>query len=214
MATISVNADAGNDNVRIEALPPAGGTFIAAAINGGDGNDVIDASLNPNATTLTLIGGAGNDTITGGLGNDTITGGADNDTIIVSSGTDSVDGGNTTGADTLKVLGNAAANNVTVQATAANVLTFTGNLVTGATTITGLEEFRVELGDNNDQLIIDLPNTQLITAFPIFYDGGTGTNTLTVQGAFGGGATQSTTSPTRPACSPTKGESCIPTPRS
>ena len=55
-------------------------------------------------------------------------------------------------------------------------------------TFAGIELLRVELGDGNDQLTIDLPNALLITAFPIFYDGGTGTDTLTVQGAFGGGS--------------------------
>jgi hypothetical protein len=197
LVAVRVNGDQGNDTIRLESVSNAVTSIIvnATAANAnplvparpasGDGNDTIDASqlVAPAAAVLTLNGGAGNDVITGWSGNDTIDAGTGDDTIVVSSGTDTVDGG--TGADTLKVQGNAAANNVTVTATNATTLTFAGNLVTGATTVAGLEEFRVELGDNNDTLTLDLPNAQLINAFPIFYDGGTGADRLIVQGAFG-----------------------------
>src|SRR4029079_15834371 len=46
-------------------------------VNGGAGNDVIDASaVTPDQAALTLNGGAGNDTITGSGGNDAVIGGA------------------------------------------------------------------------------------------------------------------------------------------
>jgi Ca2+-binding RTX toxin-like protein len=161
---------------------------MAATLNGDAGNDVIDATSLTQTVPLALGGGVGNDTITGGPGVDTITAGAGDDTIFWSAGTDSIDGGNAGAGDTLIFRGNAAANALTIQQlAAANMISVTFDARTGTDTLTSLESIRVELLDNNDAFTIDLPNAQLITAAPLFYDGGAGRDTLTVQGTFGGG---------------------------
>jgi Ca2+-binding RTX toxin-like protein len=58
-------------------------------INGGAGNDTIDASrLHAGQANLTLNGGDGNDIITGSAGNDLVNGGRGNDTARLGSGND------------------------------------------------------------------------------------------------------------------------------
>ncbi len=57
-----------------------------AIFDGGDGNDILDASHT--YTDITALGGAGNDSLTGGSGNDLITGGDGNDTLVGGFGAD------------------------------------------------------------------------------------------------------------------------------
>src|SRR5262249_16137633 len=74
----------------------------ALVVAGGAGNDTLSAALLPAGnTTLTLDGGAGNDTVTGGCGNDTALLGSGNDTFIWNPGdaSDTVEG--QAGTDTL-----------------------------------------------------------------------------------------------------------------
>src|SRR5581483_9016165 len=59
--------------------------------DGGDGNDVINASTFQNDATL--LGGAGNDTITGGAGGDVLDGGDGNDVLDGGTGNDTLAGG-------------------------------------------------------------------------------------------------------------------------
>ena len=79
---VSVNLLGGDDQFR------AGGSFTdeALTVDGGSGNDVINAS-------------AGNDVIVGGRGNDMILGNAGDDLIFAGAGRDQVDAG--TGRDTV-----------------------------------------------------------------------------------------------------------------
>jgi Ca2+-binding RTX toxin-like protein len=86
-------------------------TDIPTTLNGGDGNDSLNAgtagatlnggtgddNLNGGPGNDILIGGAGNDSLNGGGGNDTLSGGDGNDTLFPSNGTDAVSGG--TGVD-------------------------------------------------------------------------------------------------------------------
>ena len=58
------------------------------AINAGNGNDTINASTVPAVLSLTIDGGAGNDTIIGGQGNDTLLGGDGNDNVNGGRGND------------------------------------------------------------------------------------------------------------------------------
>ena len=189
LSTITINANDGNDTVRFQNLPMAAG-FASATVNAGTGNDTIDASNIPATTTklLTLNGEEGDDIITGGAGNDTISGGEGDDVLVIHAGTDTISGNG--GADTLKFLGNAAVNTFTVTPTAAAAFSFTStnSFGNGSVAHSGMDSFRVELGDGNDQLIVNLANAQLINGLPIAYDGGVGQNTLVVQGNFGGGA--------------------------
>jgi Ca2+-binding RTX toxin-like protein len=69
-------------------------------INGGDGNDTIDASgVQSGNPHMTLDGGAGNDSITGGQDGDLIFGGDGHDVLKGGAGADTIDGG--TGNDTI-----------------------------------------------------------------------------------------------------------------
>ena len=118
-----------NDSI---IAPLFGGT-----INGGSGDDTIDASAAIGAVT-----------INGGDGADTIKGGAGSDTINANSGTDSVTGGK--GADTITVTNGTtivqnvgdSAGSVTLAALSSGITTVTvGDKVSGATTT----ELKVDL---------------------------------------------------------------------
>jgi Ca2+-binding RTX toxin-like protein len=95
---IGVRARGGNDSVTVYA-----GESLAnklGAVDGGDGNDVLDASGSP--ANVTLLGGAGNDTLLGAAGNDVLDGGAGddslvgggNDVLVGSDGNDTIRAGN------------------------------------------------------------------------------------------------------------------------
>lgn len=112
--TIALTCTSGG-NVQINATDPSSGAVAGASLSsivifGGSGDDTIDVSKLRciGSTSVSLNGGAGNDTIIGskkgdsidgGDGNDTITGGNGNDTINAGLGDDVASGGN--GKDTL-----------------------------------------------------------------------------------------------------------------
>jgi VCBS repeat-containing protein len=80
---VELNLCAGNDTVMLN------GDFAAAqvtdvAINGGSGDDMVDASGLTSNTAITFDGGAGDDTFGAGIGNDTVmlSGHFGNDSII------------------------------------------------------------------------------------------------------------------------------------
>jgi Ca2+-binding RTX toxin-like protein len=95
-------------------------------VNGGGGNDTIDAStLNAGRIGLTLNGGLGNDTFLGSRGDDLIFGGdgndvarmgAGNDTFVWNPGDDddTIEGG--TGTDTMLFNGSAASETIDISA--------------------------------------------------------------------------------------------------
>src|SRR5262249_42141934 len=99
---VIVNGTNGNDHgivtasgtkVTVTGLPAAVSVDHAdagdvLAINLGNGNDTIDASAVPAVLSLTIDGGAGNDTIVGGQGNDMLSGGDGNDTVNGGRGND------------------------------------------------------------------------------------------------------------------------------
>ena len=124
--TVTVNGTASDDtisvvtsgsSVAVNGLPAqvtvkgadAGGDSLV--VNGGVGNDIINASgLHAGQVNLTINGGDGNDTITGSAGSDFVNGGRGNDVASLGAGddtfvwnpgdgSDTVDGG--TGSDTL-----------------------------------------------------------------------------------------------------------------
>ncbi|MCX7424011.1 MAG: cadherin domain-containing protein [Planctomycetia bacterium] len=79
----SLTGGGGNDVINATAYI---GTLV---LNGGDGNDVLQAGTGSN----TLNGGAGADMLTGNTGNDSLIGGADNDILIGGVGNDTLAGG-------------------------------------------------------------------------------------------------------------------------
>ena len=106
-----VTLDLGNGDDLVTVGDLLGVSLTVLTINGGDGNDTLDASagvlgdvrlrLNGDVGNDRIIGsvnddtidgGAGRDTLLGGSGNDTIFGGADNDAINGGSGDDSMTG--------------------------------------------------------------------------------------------------------------------------
>ena len=117
-AQVTINgADAGIDSL---------------VINGGIGNDTIDAStLHAGQVNLTLNGGDGNDTIIGSAGNDTIIGGRGNDVAYIGAGDDTFvwnpgDGSDTVnggaGTDTLLFNGANVGENINISANGNRVL--------------------------------------------------------------------------------------------
>ncbi len=114
--TISLDLGNGDDLVTVGNL--SGVALTVLSINGGDGNDTLDASagtlgdvrlrlngdvgndrITGSVNDDTLDGGDGRDTLLGGAGHDTLIGGADNDAISGGGGDDSVSGDS--GNDTL-----------------------------------------------------------------------------------------------------------------
>jgi RTX calcium-binding nonapeptide repeat (4 copies) len=122
LASITVNAGAGNDTVTVansikapatlngetgsDNLSGGGGadTIVTGTdttgdtANGNDGNDTITGGpgsdlLNGGKGNDVITGGAGVNNITGGDGNDILTGGTDIDDISGNNGSDSIDGG-------------------------------------------------------------------------------------------------------------------------
>lgn len=92
--SITVNAGDGDDTVRV-TLPPALNR-IAIALNGGNGNDTLEAGTG----RATLHGGDGDDILTGGTDRDRLFGDEGNDILNGLAGNDTLDGGN--GEDTLR----------------------------------------------------------------------------------------------------------------
>src|SRR5262249_25992914 len=102
--TVNVAGTGGNDSIKVVSSGtsinvnglPAQVTIAGAeaandqlAVNGGGGDDTIDASgLNAGQINLTLNGGAGNDLIKGSAGNDTVIGGQGNDVALLGAGDD------------------------------------------------------------------------------------------------------------------------------
>ena len=95
MFTVTANGS----RVRFDRLSPAPfsldiGTTENLVVNMNGGDDTFTAGNGlANLITITVDGGAGNDTITGGDGNDTLLGGDGNDTINGGRGSDKLFGG-------------------------------------------------------------------------------------------------------------------------
>jgi Ca2+-binding RTX toxin-like protein len=105
---VTINGTAGNEAITvfpgagiigITGVPAPVAIFNAESgdqlvVNGGAGNDTIDASsLPPGTITLTLDGGIGDDTLTGAQGIETLLGGAGNDLLNGGASADFMLGG-------------------------------------------------------------------------------------------------------------------------
>jgi Ca2+-binding RTX toxin-like protein len=102
--SVTVDGTNGSDNIQVAGaggsatvtglpatvtLAGSEGANDQLIVEGGAGNDVISAAgLAAGVISLTIDGGAGNDTITGSQGNDRLVGGDGNDTVIGGRGND------------------------------------------------------------------------------------------------------------------------------
>lgn len=95
---VLIDVRGGNDTVTVNNIATVG--FLVLNIQGGDGNDVLNASTaGSGAVRLRLTGDGGNDTLTGSNGGDSLEGGAGNDVLAGLGGNDSINGG--TGDDNI-----------------------------------------------------------------------------------------------------------------
>jgi Ca2+-binding RTX toxin-like protein len=221
---VIVNGTAGNDRIAVTAS----GTAVTVSglpetvtlanvepgdtltIEGGSGNDVIDASAIPAGLVgLVIDGGAGNDTITGsagndvilaGDGNDTVIGGRGNDTAVLGNGNDTftwnpgdgsdvVEGG--AGTDTLVFNGSNAAENMNISANGTRALLSrdVGNVVMD---LNSIEHIQVNaLGGSDNITVNDLTGTGVtqvavdLGAVPGKAGGDGQPDTVTVNGSAG-----------------------------
>jgi Ca2+-binding RTX toxin-like protein len=99
--TVIVNGLAGNDFIGIDPLQRVG--RIVLVVNGGFGDDILDAGLVDSGSVIlelngeggddTLAGGKQNDELNGGIGNDSLSGGDADDTLSGGDGQDIIGGG-------------------------------------------------------------------------------------------------------------------------
>jgi Ca2+-binding RTX toxin-like protein len=135
--TVKIGDDA--NGVKVTGLPAAVAIAHAdandvLAINGGAGNDTIDASgLSADRMQLEILGGDGNDTMTGSAGGDLIVGGRGDDVAYMSAGDDTflwnpgegsdiVEGG--AGFDEMLFNGNGASENIDIRANGERITFF------------------------------------------------------------------------------------------
>ncbi|MDX1978093.1 MAG: Calx-beta domain-containing protein [Pseudanabaenaceae cyanobacterium bins.68] len=95
-------------------------------INGGSGNDLINASTSLASLALSLNGDPGNDTLIGGLSNDLLTGGDGGDLFVISrnAGSDTITDF-VKGTDLIGLGGGLTFGNLTISAASSNITTIT-----------------------------------------------------------------------------------------
>jgi Ca2+-binding RTX toxin-like protein len=183
--TVNVNGTAGDDHISVTGsggslvvggLPElvkitnaeAGDTLI---INGGAGNDTIDASgLKAGQVTLAINGGDGNDTIKGSAGDDVVNGGRGNDVALLGAGNDTFvwnpgDGSDTVegqaGTDTLQFNGSNANEMIDISANGSRARLFrdVGNVTMD---LNGVENINLAtLGGTDTVTVNDLTGTDV-----------------------------------------------------
>jgi Ca2+-binding RTX toxin-like protein len=153
---INVQAGGGDDEVRVD---DSFGSFAddTLTIDGGAGND-------------TLIGGDGNDVLIGGAGNDTVIGGRGSDTALLGAGADSFtwnpgDGSDTVegqaGNDTLDFNGSNANENIDLSANGSRVRLFR-DVANVTQDMNGIENLALStLGGSDNVTVHDLSGTDL-----------------------------------------------------
>ena len=201
---IVVNGLEGNDtiianrSVMTTAVVPGSVGDALVTLNGGDGNDVLSVDSPVGQSNNSINGNAGNDAISGGLGNDTFDGGTGDDTFAGNGGTDNTGGGaGVSIGDSILVTGTEGSDIISLGLNGAGLLIATvngltttyANFIGGPVATAGLERILVEGLGGDDQLTVDSTNGALPFSNGVVYNGGTGSDTLTLTG---GVATSST----------------------
>jgi Ca2+-binding RTX toxin-like protein len=182
--TVTVNGTAGDDNIKVvnsggaivvNGLPAQVTIAHAEAgdsltINGGGGNDTIDASAIKAGqhSNLTINGGDGNDTVIGSAGNDTVIGGRGNDVAQLGAGNDTFvwnpgDGNDTVegqaGIDTMQFNGANIAEKIDISADGSRVR-FTRDIANITMDLNSVEDINFNaLGGADNITVNDLTGT-------------------------------------------------------
>jgi Ca2+-binding RTX toxin-like protein len=163
--TIGITGASGN--YAVTGLPTLVGVTGSEAtdtltVNGGAGNDTISAaSLAASVVRLTIDGGAGNDTIEGSTSADTLLGGAHNDTIRWNGGNDVIEGG--TGLDVVSFTGLDTGENFDLVANGARVVLFR-NVGSVALDMNDVERVDLNARGGADAIVVgDLSGTDVTT---------------------------------------------------
>ena len=161
-----VNGGAGNDTIDASTLPAA---TMALTLDGGVGNDIIIGGRGADS----LIGGDGNDTVTGGAGKDTAFLGAGNDKFIWNpgDGSDVVDG--EAGTDTLVFVANDVNEVMTIADNGTHVL-MTRDLGNITMDLNSIENVVINANGGDDSITGN--GLSALTSLTI--DGGTGNDTI------------------------------------
>ncbi len=167
--TVVVSGLAGNDTLDGSAL--AAGLLRTLTLDGGAGNDTLIGSRGADM----LIGGDGDDVITGGAGNDQLFGGAGNDRFVWNpgDGSDLVDGGD--GTDTLTFNGSDANETISIGPNGSHVSLFrdVGNVLMD---ISAVENLVVNAGAGDDTIVA---GNGLAPLTSLTIDGGAGNDSIT-----------------------------------
>lgn len=160
-ATITVDAGAGADTVDLALLPA--GSYGAAVVNGGDGDD-------------RLSGGPAGDRLVGGKGHDVVNGNSGNDVLVWNNGDASDDVKGDVGADEVEINGATAADQFTItkDATTGHVLIHRGNLVAFTVDATA-EKVTVNGLQGNDEITA---GDGLAGVTSLVLNGGNGADTI------------------------------------
>ena len=183
---VNVNATADDDAITIAGnagavtvnglaaqvtIANSDGTGDSLVVNGLAGNDSIDASgLAAGSVSLTINGGAGNDTVTGSAGDDTVVGGTGNDAACLGDGndlfvwnpgdaSDLVEGQG--GVDTLRFNGAAINEKIDISANGSRVL-LTRDVAAVTMDVAGVEHLEVNASGGSDTITVnDLTGTDV-----------------------------------------------------
>ena len=165
--TKSIGTQVTPREVRVLLSSITGGALIADL---GGGNDKLTLATFPAALlSVTLFGGAGNDSLTGGAGVETFFGGDGNDAIVGGAGDDVLIGG----AGNDKLDGGLGSDFVDELADADFKLTNTALTGIGSDTLAGIERVRLTVGAIGRKL-----DASLFTAGTVTLTGGAGNDTL------------------------------------
>lgn len=161
---LTIAGQDGSDKITIR-----GTGAVPITVNGGIGNEIIDAA--GTLANLTLQGEDDNDTITGGSASDTLLGGAGDDLIIASPGNDSINGGG--GDDQFLIQGTTGNDTLTLFQSAANTLQATLNGSNRSYTISAIQLIRAETLAGDDSILVRASETVSNTdSIALHVDGG------------------------------------------